>query len=151
MCIRDSTYLAHPTACAAGVAVLDTLLAESADGGNLVSNVRDRSDRFLSILTNALADHPHVGDIRGRGFFAGVEFVQDVDSRQPLDPSIRFHAKLKQQAFENGLMIYSMGGTVDGQSGDHTLLAPPFIATDDDLETIAHQLRKSVDALLPAT
>ncbi len=144
------TYLAHPTACAAGVAVLETLTAESDDGGNLVSGVRDRGELFLGLLAEALADHPHIGDIRGRGFFAGVEFVQDADTRQPLDPAMRFHAKLKQQAFEEGLMIYAMGGTVDGQSGDHTLLAPPFIATNDDLATIANLLRESVDALLPA-
>lgn len=148
------TYLAHPTACAAGVAVLDELQklqTDSQSGENLVSSVRHRGEAFQQRLLDVLGNHPQVGNIRGRGFFVGVEFVENRDTRQPLDPELRFHAKLKQQAFDNGLMIYSMGGTVDGQCGDHTLLAPPFIASDNELDMIADLLKKSVDALLPAT
>lgn len=144
------TYLAHPAACAAGLAVLGCLL-DSEDGKeNLIQSVHRRGDNFMDMLTKTFGNHPNVGDIRGRGFFVGIEFVADRLGKEPLDPSLRLHAKLKQQAFANGLMIYPMGGTVDGQSGDHVLLAPPFIASDSDLADIVALLETSVNDVMNA-
>jgi len=112
------TYLAHPAACAAGLAVMDCLLQREDDKENLIQSVQRRGEDFIERL------------------------------KKPLDPSLRLHAKLKSRAFANGLMIYPMGGTVDGRSGDHVLLAPPFIATDADLENIVDLLETSVNEVL---
>ncbi|MCB2034813.1 MAG: aspartate aminotransferase family protein, partial [Ottowia sp.] len=94
-----------------------------------------------------LGDHPAVGDVRGRGFFWGVELVQDRASKQPFDPALKLNARLKQDAMARGLLCYPMGGTVDGLHGDHVLLAPPFTATRDELQRIAALLAESVDAV----
>jgi adenosylmethionine-8-amino-7-oxononanoate aminotransferase len=95
--------------------------------------------------------HAHVGDIRGRGLFWGLEFVRDRKTREPFDPALRLHARLKAQALELGLMCYPMGGTLDGQRGDHVLLAPPFIMeaghADEIVEKFAAALDRTLDAV----
>ncbi|MCL4153868.1 UNVERIFIED_CONTAM: hypothetical protein GTU68_037059 [Idotea baltica] len=139
------TYLGHPVAAAAALAVIDEL-QESA----LVEQVARRGRQFMSMLNSRLGNHPNVGHVRGRGLFVGVELVEDKQTKQPLDPSLKIHAKLKRIAFENGLMIYPMGGTVDGRLGDHVLLAPPFIASVTELGDIVELLDKSLHAVLPA-
>ena len=114
------TYLGHPTACAAANAVLSRLLDDQ-----VLARVKPLGEALDSALRSRLGDHPHVGDIRGRGLFRGVELVSNRATKSPFDPSRRLHAKVKQQAMANGLMCYPMGGTVDGRFGDHILLAPP--------------------------
>jgi adenosylmethionine-8-amino-7-oxononanoate aminotransferase len=91
-------------------------------------------------LREHFGDHPHVGDIRGRGLFWGVELVQDRATRRPFDPARRIHARVKQAALKAGLLCYPMGGTVDGVAGDHLLLAPPFIIEPSHLEELAAKL-----------
>lgn len=140
------TYLGHPIAAAASLAVVEEI-----ERLGLLERVQRGGPVFQSVLTERLADHPNVGHIRGRGLFAGVELVQDRDTKQTLDPNLRTHAALKKAAFHNGLMIYPMGGTVDGKHGDHVLLAPPFVASDKDLSDIAESLRASLDQVLPGT
>ncbi len=98
-------------------------------------------------MAETLGDHPHVGDIRGRGFFWGVELVADRASKQPFDPALKVNARLKQDAMARGLLCYPFGGTVDGRQGDHVLLAPPYIATRDHLHEIVARLSASVDAV----
>lgn len=78
----------------------------------------------------------------------GVELVQDPFSKAPLDARHKLHARVKKEAMAHGLLCYPMGGTVDGQRGDHVLLAPPFIASHDDLADIASTLRASIDAAI---
>lgn len=95
--------------------------------------------------------HPHVGDIRGRGLFVGVEFVRDRASKTPFEPSRKLHAAIKQEAMARGLMVYPMGGTIDGKLGDHVLLAPPFICTPTDIDRIVERLRDAIDAALAVT
>jgi adenosylmethionine-8-amino-7-oxononanoate aminotransferase len=95
-------------------------------------------------LRAAFGDHPHVGDIRGRGLFLGLELVQDRATREPFDPALKLHAAVKQHAMAMGLMVYPMGGTIDGARGDHILLAPPFIATDADLAEMTDRLAQAV-------
>ena len=104
-----------------------------------------RGAYFERRLREALGSHPHVGDIRGRGFFRGVELVQDRASKRPFDPALKLHAKIKAQAMERGLMVYPMGGTIDGVNGDHVLLAPPFIATEADLDEIVGRLAGAIE------
>jgi len=140
------TYIGHPVAAAAGLAVLDEI--ERLD---LVDRVASKGPDLLAMLKTRLSDHPNVGDVRGRGYFVGVELVESSVSRQPLDASLRTHAALKKTAFDNGLMIYPMGGTIDGVSGDHVLLAPPFIASDMELSEIVELLAKTLHEVLPGT
>ena len=99
----------------------------------LLERVRTNGALFERMLRAKFADHPHVGDIRGRGFFWGVELVQNRADKTPFDPDKKLHAQVKKQGFSRGLMVYPMGGTVDGWYGDHVLLAPPFIATKAEL------------------
>ena len=136
------TYLGHAVACAAALAVQQVI---QRDG--LLAKVREDGAAFGQMLQGALGDHPAVGDVRGRGFFWGVELVQDRASKQPFDPALKLNAKLKQDAMARGLLCYPMGGTVDGLHGDHVLLAPPFTATRDELQRIATLLAESVDAV----
>lgn len=137
------TYLGHAVACAAALAVQRVI---ERDG--LLARVRAGGPHLQALLQESLGAHPHVGDIRGRGFFWGVELVQDRTTKAPFDPARRLHARVKAEAFARGLMVYPMGGTVDGRYGDHVLLAPPFIASDADLATIVQRLRAAVDAAL---
>jgi len=139
------TYIGHATACAAALAVLQTIAGE-----NLLANVRARGKQLRQGLRAALGDHPNVGDIRGRGLFVGVEFVADRDSKATLEPALKMHARLKAAAMARGLMVYPMGGTVDGIHGDHVLLAPPFICTEQDIGHIIERLAQAVTDVLPA-
>lgn len=139
------TYLGHAVACAAALAVQRVI---ERDG--LLARVRQNSVVFEAMLRNTFGTHPHVGDIRGRGFFWGLELVQDRDSKQAFDPKLKLHAQVKKQGFSRGLMVYPMGGTVDGWYGDHILLAPPFIAGEADLALIVERLSAAVDAAISA-
>jgi adenosylmethionine-8-amino-7-oxononanoate aminotransferase len=77
-----------------------------------------------------------------------LELVQDRSTKEPFDPALRLHARVKAEAMARGLMVYPMGGTIDGRRGDHVLLAPPFIVTDNELEAIVERLSAAVDAAL---
>jgi adenosylmethionine-8-amino-7-oxononanoate aminotransferase len=134
------TYLGHPVAAAAALAVQKIIKRD-----DLLAAVRTRGQHFERRLREALGSHPHVGDIRGRGFFRGVELVEDRASKRPFDPALRLHAKIKASALERGLMVYPMGGTIDGVQGDHVLLAPPFIATEADLDEIVERLAAAIE------
>ncbi len=137
------TYLGHAVACAAALAVQKVI---ARDG--LLARVGQAGARLHQLLQASLGGHANVGDIRGRGLFWGVEMVQDRAGKTPFDPARKLHARIKREAFACGLMVYPMGGTVDGRYGDHVLLAPPFIATDDELALVAGRLREAVDAAL---
>lgn len=133
------TYLGHAVACAAALAVQQVI---ERDG--LLQQVRQRGLAFAARLRDVLGDHPNVGDIRGRGLFWGIELVQDRGSRQWFDPSFKLHARLKVAAMAEGLLIYPMGGTVDGRCGDHVLLAPPFISSESALDGIVERLDRAL-------
>ncbi len=134
------TYMGHPTACAAGVAVLSRILE-----GDLLMEVQDKGVFLKEILAERFGDHPYVGDIRGRGLFVGLEFVKDKGSKEPFAAEQRIHAAIKKKAFEEGLICYPMGGTIDGREGDHVLLAPPFIINNSQLEELVAKLAIAVD------
>lgn len=137
------TYLGHAVACAAALAVQQVIRRDG-----LLDRVQVAGARLQRELQQRFGDHPHVGDIRGRGLFWGLEFVRDRASKRWFDPSLRLHARLKAAAMAEGLMVYPMGGTVDGRSGDHVLLAPPFIATDAELGSIVERLGLALDKVL---
>ncbi|KQP20637.1 aspartate aminotransferase family protein [Pseudorhodoferax sp. Leaf267] len=136
------TYLGHPVACAAALAVQRVI---QRDG--LLAKVRSDGEHFSALLRQALGEHPHVGDIRGRGFFWGVELVAERARKTPFDPARKLHAQIKKDAMARGLLVYPMGGTVDGRQGDHVLLAPPFIASRAELERIAGLLAETIAAV----
>jgi len=137
------TYMAHPLACAAGLAVQETIRRD-----NLLANVRTMGALLQRRLGERFGNHPHVGDIRGRGLFQAVELVEDRSTREPFDPARKLHAKVKKAAMAHGLMVYPMGGTIDGQRGDHVLLAPPFIVTADQIGEIVDRLGSAIDDAL---
>jgi adenosylmethionine-8-amino-7-oxononanoate aminotransferase len=112
--------------------------------------VRVRGAYLRQALLERFDAHPHVGDIRGRGLFMGIELVHDRATKAPFDPELRLHAKIKAQAMDDGLLVYPMGGTIDGRRGDHVLLAPPFIVSEADIDVIVDRLAGSIDTVLQA-
>ena len=139
------TYLGHPTACAAAYAVVQKMMQK-----NLPARVQMMGAKLRQALQDAFGQHPHIGDIRGRGLFLGLEFVQDREQKTPFEPHMSINRKIKAAAFEAGLICYPMGGTIDGKSGDHLLLAPPFILDDKHIDEIITKLSTAFAATLPA-
>jgi adenosylmethionine-8-amino-7-oxononanoate aminotransferase len=134
------TYLGHAVACAASLAVQQVI---ERDG--LLARVRQQGAKLEALLRETFDSHPHVGDVRGRGLFWGVELVRDRASKAPFDPALKLHARVKREAMAGGLMLYPMGGTVDGRYGDHVLLAPPFITSDAELATIVERFHAALE------
>ena len=133
------TYMGHATACAASLAVQNTI-----ERDKLLANVKSMGERLQSELENELAQHPYIGDIRGRGLFRGIEFVADKETKLPFNPNEKINSRFKQIAMENGLICYPMGGTIDGINGDHALLAPPFIINESQIDEIITKLKRTV-------
>ena len=134
------TYMGHPVGCAAALAVQRILTGEG-----LIDRARTQGARLRALLAAQLGQHPHVGDIRGRGLFLGVEIVSDRASKTPFDPALTLHARIKAAAMECGLMVYPSGGTVDGVHGDHVLLAPAFTLSGDEAAEIVARLGRALD------
>jgi len=143
---HSHTYMGHPLACAAALAVQRVIRRD-----NLLENVRLRGAYLSRRLKERFSNHPYVGDVRGRGLFQGVELVADRGTKAPFDPKLKLHAQVKREAMSRGLMVYPMGGTVEGQAGDHVLLAPPFIANESLVDTIVERLGDAIDAATAKT
>ncbi|WP_439603768.1 aspartate aminotransferase family protein [Shinella sp.] len=137
------TYMGHPMAAAAGLAVQQVIRRE-----NLLANVVAMGAELESQLVERLGNHHHVGDIRGRGLFRGVELVADRVSKRPFDPKLKLNGLIKKEAMARGLMVYPMGGTIDGRQGDHVLIAPPFIVERADIARIVERLGDAIDAAI---
>lgn len=137
------TYIGHATACAAALAV-----QKAVEQRGLLERVVRQGDRLHTRLVERLGQHPNVGDIRGRGLFRGIELVADRAGKTPFAPELKLHARFKKQAMAEGLMCYPMGGTLDGQRGDHILLAPPFILEDRHVDEIVEKLSATLDSVL---
>ena len=137
------TYLGHPAAAAAGLAVLSAILAR-----DLLARVREAGATLAETLTARFGQHPHVGDIRGRGLFRALEIVEDRETKAPFDRARGVAPALKAAAFEEGLICYPMQGTVDGRSGDHVLLAPPFVISDGEIGILVDRLSAALDRVL---
>jgi len=141
--MHGHTYQAHPMASAAALAVQQVIREE-----RLLENVQAMGALLETRLVDRLGNHRHVGDIRGRGLFWAAEFVTERGTKTPFDPALKLHDRIKQEAYARGLACYPMGGTIDGRNGDHVLLAPPYIATATDIETIVARFGDAVDAAL---
>ncbi len=137
------TYLGHPVACAAANAVVSAILNR-----NLLARVQTQGVRLMQALRERFGEHPYIGDIRGRGLFIGMEFVQDRETKSAFDPSLGINKQFKKTAFEAGLICYPMGGTIDGKQGDHVLLAPPFIIDDNHIDEIIDKLDTTIRTVL---
>ena len=137
------TYLAHPLACAAALEVQRVI-----DDEQLLDRVKDLGAQLERRLVERFGNHRHVGDIRGRGLFQAIELVADRATRTPFDPALKLNQRIKAIAFEGGLGCYPAGGCMDGRSGDHVLLAPPYIATAADIDMIVDRLGHAVDLAL---
>ncbi|MEQ6887499.1 aspartate aminotransferase family protein [Halomonas sp. CS7] len=137
------TYIGHATACAAALAV-----QRAVEERGLLDRVVRLGEGLQQRLEVRFGDHPHVGDIRGRGLFRGLELVAERDAKTPFDPERKLHAAVKRAAMDEGLMCYPMGGTLDGRRGDHILLAPPFILDDAQLDEIVDKLDAALARVL---
>ncbi|XSC48523.1 aspartate aminotransferase family protein [Bradyrhizobium sp. RDT10] len=137
------TYLAHPLACAAALEVQRVI-----DDEQLLDRVKTLGRHLERRLIERFGNHRHVGDIRGRGLFQAIELVADRATRAPFDPALKLNQRIKAIAFEGGLGCYPAGGCMDGRRGDHVLLAPPYIATSDDIDMIVDRLGQAVDGAL---
>ncbi len=141
--MHGHTYQAHPVAAAAALAVQQVIREE-----RLLDNVRAMGALLEAGLTERLGNHAHVGDIRGRGLFWAVEFVADRATKAPFDPALLLHERIKQAAYDEGLAVYPMGGTIDGRHGNHVILAPPYNVTAPVLSEIVDRFGRAVEAAL---
>lgn len=135
------TYICHPVACAAALAVQEVI-----ERDDLLANVKRMGAYLRQRLESRFGNHSHVGDIRGRGLFLGLELVADRSTKEPFDPALKLNARVKKEAMARGLMVYPSGGTIDGSRGDHVLLAPPFILDEVSADAIVERLGDAVDA-----
>ena len=133
------TYIGHPIASAAALAVVKTLIDR-----DLFKEVQKLGETFETALRDAFEQHDNIGDIRGRGLFWGIELVADKATKIPLDPALETAKKIKAAAFEAGLICYPNSGTRDGKNGDHILLAPPFIVTEAQIGEITEKLGQAL-------
>jgi adenosylmethionine-8-amino-7-oxononanoate aminotransferase len=137
------TYTGHPMAAAAGLAVQEVIRRDS-----LLKNVVAMGGHLQRRLEERFANHHHVGDIRGRGLFRSIELVADRDTKAPFAPQSKLNAQVKREAMARGLMVYPMGGNIDGVNGDIVLLAPPFIVNESQVDVIVERLGDAVDAAI---
>jgi adenosylmethionine-8-amino-7-oxononanoate aminotransferase len=142
--LHGFTYNAHPISLAAGRAVLRYLqkreLVRAAD-----SQKEGTIARALRRALDGLLELPVVGDVRGLGMLLGVEFVADKKSKQAFSPAKNFAGRVGNAALQRGLLVYPMQGSADGVSGDHLLLAPPAIITEEQVGWAVDQLRAAIE------
>ncbi|HRX36576.1 MAG TPA: aspartate aminotransferase family protein [Aestuariivirga sp.] len=139
------TFSAHTACCAAGVAVQKIVAREK-----LVERVAALEAPFRTMLGGALKDVEAVGDIRGRGFFQAIELVADRNTKRPFEAERKLFMKIRQKAFDNGLICYPVGGNVDGINGDVVILAPPYNVTESELTEIVDKTAMSIRQVLSA-
>jgi adenosylmethionine-8-amino-7-oxononanoate aminotransferase len=137
------TYMMHAVTCAGALAVLECVERE-----RLLDNVRSQGERLRAALGDRFGDHPHVGDIRGRGLFLALELVADRATRRPLPRVRKLAERIRAAALERGLICYPSSGTADGENGDHVLLAPPYIVNAREIDEIVDKLDAALAAAL---
>ncbi|MGL4290385.1 MAG: aspartate aminotransferase family protein [Phreatobacter sp.] len=137
------TYSGHTAACAAGLAVQKVIIRDG-----LVEKCRTDGEYLMGALRETFGQNPHVGDIRGRGFFVALELVRDRETKAPFAPALGLQAKVKEEAFNRGLLCYPSPGTVDGYNGDHVILAPPYIISRTEIDQMIETLKAAMAAAL---
>lgn len=139
------TYLGHPVAAAAALAVVQKMERE-----NLIQKVPELGHQLRAALEDRFGQHPNIGDIRGRGLFVGLELVEHREKKTTFDPNLKLAARIKNAAFDSGLICYPMPGTRDGRQGDHVLLAPPFIISSNEITELVDKLELAFDRSIPS-
>ncbi|GLQ06803.1 aspartate aminotransferase family protein [Sneathiella chinensis] len=137
------TYMAHPVACAGALAVQKVIHED-----RLLEKVQARGAQFIQSLREEFAEHPHVGDIRGKGLFVGIELVADRSAKTPFDPGLNLNATVKRLTLEEGLMTYPGGGTIDGRRGDHVVFSPAYTVTEPEITEIVSRFSKGLNRAL---
>jgi adenosylmethionine-8-amino-7-oxononanoate aminotransferase len=137
------TYMGHTAACAGALAVQKVIKEEG-----LLANVRRLGGMLETKLQDRFGNHHHVGDIRGRGLFQCIELVKDRATKETFDPKYKLNQEINREMLSRGLILYPMGGTIDGKHGDHIILAPPYNLKDSLLDEIVDKLGQSVDAAI---
>jgi adenosylmethionine-8-amino-7-oxononanoate aminotransferase len=130
--VHGFTYSHHVVGAAVARAVLSTLRSE-----HLVEASLEKGETLAKLLGEALADDPHVGDVRGRGLMIGVELVADRSTSRPFPRSERVTERIVAAARDAGLLLYSSTGCADGTDGDVVMFGPPFVITEDELAEAA--------------
>ena len=138
--LHGHTYMAHATAAAAALAVQRVIKRD-----RLLDAVRERGRYLERALRARFGEHLHVGDIRGRGLLWALELVADRLGKTPFAPALRLHARVKAAAMDEGLCVYPSGGTIDGASGDHVLLAPPYIIRESEIDEVVKRLARALE------
>ncbi|KAJ5286617.1 Pyridoxal phosphate-dependent transferase major region subdomain 2 [Penicillium angulare] len=141
---HGQTYQGHPISCAAALAVQKVIQEQS-----LLENVRSMGTYLEQQLRHRFRNHPHVGDIRGKGLFWGMEFVKDKTTKEPFDKETRLSALIQEKGLcpEFAISLYGCSGTVDGISGDHVILAPPYIVSKEEIDIIVDVTAKVLEAV----
>jgi len=103
-----------------------------------------RLSRHLEAISARLADSPLVGDIRGRGLVRGLELVADKKSKKAFDRRLRVSERVTKAAAAQGVLLLAGNGAADGIDGDTIVMAPPYVATDADLEHMVAVLESAL-------
>jgi adenosylmethionine-8-amino-7-oxononanoate aminotransferase len=141
--LTGHTFTGHTAACAAGVAVQKIV-----ERNRLVERVAREGAKLKQVLQDRLGPRNYVGNIRGRGFFIGIELVADKATKEPFDPGQQINVKVRERTFANGLICYPTGGNIDGIRGDQIILAPPYNATESELSEIVDLLDRSLTEVM---
>ncbi|GKZ35578.1 hypothetical protein AbraIFM66950_006277 [Aspergillus brasiliensis] len=141
---HGQTYQGHPIACAAALAVQKVIKRD-----NLLENVRNMGKYLEDRLRGSLEQHPHVGDIRGKGLFWGIEFVKDKETKEPFSPGKGVAFQIQETGLkpEYGVSLYAANGTVDCMKGDHIILAPPYNVSKEEIDIIVDTAAKVLDVV----
>lgn len=142
--LHAQTFSHHPVACAAGVATLAYL-----DRYDLIARSARMGERLHAALA-PLAELPHIGEVRGRGLLAGIELVEDRETRAPFPRAARVAEAFTEAALDAGLVVWPNVGHADGTHGDLVLLAPPFVIDEDEIDEIVARLQIAYDVAVPA-
>lgn len=140
MLANGHTYMSHAVACAGALAVIAAI-----DEDSLLAGVTRLGERLRLALVRRFGDHPQVGDIRGRGLFQAIEFVANRRTKAPMSPRLLYAQHLKVNAMAEGLLVYPSQGCVDGEAGDHVVLAPPYTITEDEIALIVDRLARAIE------
>ena len=141
--VHGQTYQSPPAACAAALKVQQIVQSD-----NLLENVRNMGKYLEQSLRDRLEKHPHVGNIRGRGLFWGIEFVANKATKAPFDPALKVADKMHQTGMSKGydIAIFQATGSAEGGwNGDHILLAPPYIITKADVDEITDRVCRVIE------
>lgn len=142
---HGGTFSHQPVAAAAGLAALQYI-----ERHGLIHRAAQMGEVLARELYHAFSEHPNVGDIRGRGLMWGIELVADRATKQPFPPKSQLYQRVFDLAFEDGMIVYPMGGCADGKAGDHVMISPPLAVNEAEIHEIVERLRSALDRAVAA-